>query len=124
MVLRVKGVPLLYLPVIYYPMQDDDRATGFLLPTYGTSTLRGQAISNGFFWAIDRSQDATFFHDWFTRRARASAASIATSPATSRRATSGSTGSRSNETTFTEDGVTTTLPATTASRSPARSTRR
>jgi LPS-assembly protein len=67
MVLRVKGVPVMYLPVIYYPIQDDERATGFLLPTYGTSTLRGQAISNAFFWAIDRSQDATFFHDWFTR---------------------------------------------------------
>ena len=67
MVLRVKGVPLLYLPVIYYPIQEDERATGFLMPTYGTSTIRGQAISNAFFWAIDRSQDATFFHDWYTR---------------------------------------------------------
>jgi LPS-assembly protein len=67
MLLRVKGVPLLYLPVIYYPIQEDARATGFLLPTYGTSTLRGQAISNAFFWAIGRSQDATVFHDWFTQ---------------------------------------------------------
>ena len=66
-VLRVKGVPLLYLPIVYYPIQDDDRATGFLLPTYGSSTLRGQALSNAFFWAIDRSQDATFFHDWFSK---------------------------------------------------------
>ena len=65
--LRVKGVPLMYLPIIYYPIQDDDRATGFLLPTYGQSTLRGQAFSNAFFWALGRSQDATFFHDWFTR---------------------------------------------------------
>jgi LPS-assembly protein len=65
--LKVKGVPLMYLPLIYYPIQSDDRATGFLLPTYGTSTVRGQAISNAFFWAINRSQDATFFHDWFTR---------------------------------------------------------
>ena len=66
-VLRVKGVPVIYMPWVYYPIQDDDRATGFLLPTYGTSTLRGQAISNAFFWAMGRSQDATFFHDWFTR---------------------------------------------------------
>jgi LPS-assembly protein len=66
-VLRVKGVPLMYLPVIYYPIQKSGRATGFLLPTYGSSTTRGQALSNAFFWAIGRSQDATFFHDWFTR---------------------------------------------------------
>jgi len=64
--LRVKGVPLMYLPVLYYPIKNDDRATGFLLPTYGASTLRGQSLSNAFFWAIGDSQDATFFHDWFT----------------------------------------------------------
>ena len=66
--LKVKGVPMFYLPVMYYPIQSDDRATGFLLPTYGSSTVRGQSISNAFFWAIDRSQDATIFHDWFTKR--------------------------------------------------------
>jgi lipopolysaccharide assembly outer membrane protein LptD (OstA) len=66
-VLRVKGVPVLYLPVVYYPLQEGERATGFLLPTYGTSTYRGQAISNGFFWAMGRSRDLTLMHDWFTR---------------------------------------------------------
>ena len=45
---RVKGVPLIYLPIFYYPIQEDDRATGFLMPTYGTSTLRGQSLSNAF----------------------------------------------------------------------------
>ena len=40
-VVRVKDVPVFYLPVMYYPIQDDDRATGFLLPTYGRSTYRG-----------------------------------------------------------------------------------
>jgi LPS-assembly protein len=66
-VLKVKGVPVFYLPVGYYPIQEDQRATGFLLPTYGTSSLSGQKLSNAFFWAISRSQDATFLHDWFTR---------------------------------------------------------
>ncbi|MBI4886598.1 MAG: LPS-assembly protein LptD [Acidobacteria bacterium] len=65
-VLRVKGVPLMYLPVLYYPIKSDERATGFLLPTYGASTLRGQTVSNAFFWAMGDSQDATLFHDWFT----------------------------------------------------------
>lgn len=66
-VLNVKGVPLLYLPVLYYPIQEDDRATGFLIPQYGSSTFRGQSLSNAFFWAINRSADATVFHDWFSR---------------------------------------------------------
>jgi LPS-assembly protein len=65
--LKVKGVPLMYLPVFYYPIQSDDRATGFLLPIYGNSNLHGQSLSNAFFWAISRSQDLTLEHDWFTR---------------------------------------------------------
>jgi LPS-assembly protein len=67
MVLKVKGVPLLYLPALYYPIHTEGRSTGFLMPSFGTSTFRGTTLSNAFFWAIGRSQDATFFHDWFTR---------------------------------------------------------
>jgi LPS-assembly protein len=66
-VLTVKGVPMFYLPVMYYPTKKEDRATGFLIPTYGASSLRGQSIHNAFFWAIDRSQDATILHDWFSK---------------------------------------------------------
>jgi LPS-assembly protein len=66
-VMTVKGVPMLYLPVMYYPTKREDRATGFLLPTYGSSTLRGQSLHNAFFWAIDRSQDATIQHDYYSK---------------------------------------------------------
>jgi LPS-assembly protein len=66
-VFRVKGIPLLYVPVIYYPLGEDDRSTGFLLPTYSRSNITGQGISTAFFWAIDRSQDATFFYDWLSK---------------------------------------------------------
>lgn len=64
---RVKGVPLLYLPIIYYPLQEDDRATGFLLPGYGVSNIRGQSVRNAFFWAINRSSDLTIEHSFFSR---------------------------------------------------------
>lgn len=65
-VMRVKDVPLLYLPIFYYPIHEDGRATGFLMPSYGQSSFRGFTLSNAFFWAISRSQDATVYHDWFT----------------------------------------------------------
>ena len=67
-VIEVKHVPVFYLPIMYYPIQEDDRATGFLLPSYGNSLAMGSAISNAFFWAINRSMDATFFHDWMFSR--------------------------------------------------------
>ena len=66
-VFNVKNVPVFYVPILYYPTKEEGRATGFLLPTYGSSTVRGQTISNAFFWAINRSQDATIMHDWFSR---------------------------------------------------------
>ena len=73
-VLEVKGVPVFYLPLMYYPIQEDGRATGFLMPTYGASTFRGQMLSNAFFWAINRSHDATFYHDWYSQTGQGSGA--------------------------------------------------
>ena len=111
-VLRVKGVPIFYMPWVYYPIQDDDRATGFLLPTYGTSTLRGQAISNAFFWAIGRSQDATFFHDWFTQTGQGAGAEYRYVAAAQSQGNLRVYRIDQHEAEFTDDGQTTTLPAT------------
>jgi lipopolysaccharide assembly outer membrane protein LptD (OstA) len=72
--LRVKGVPVIYLPFLYYPLGEDDRSTGFLIPTYSTSSLRGHGVSNAFFWALGRSHDATFYHDYFSKTGQGVAA--------------------------------------------------
>jgi LPS-assembly protein len=66
-IFSVKGVPMLYTPIMYYPTKKDDRATGFLIPTLGETTLRGESIHNAFFWALGRSEDLTFMHDWFSK---------------------------------------------------------
>jgi len=109
-ILRVKGVPVFYLPVMYYPIQEDERATGFLLPSYGASTVRGQAISNAFFWAIDRSQDATFFHDWFTRSGQGAGAEYRYVTGPQSRGNVRLYRFSRRETTFVQGGVTTVLP--------------
>jgi LPS-assembly protein len=66
-IFKVKDVPMLYTPILYFPTKEDGRATGFLIPTYGMSFLRGQTIHNAFFWAMSRWQDATFLYDWFSK---------------------------------------------------------
>ncbi len=66
-IFRVKGVPMMYLPVLYYPTNEDGRATGFLIPTYGRSTFRGQTIQVPFFWAINRSHDATVAYNYYSK---------------------------------------------------------
>jgi len=64
LVLRVKSVPLLYLPAFYYPITEEGRNTGFLMPTYGSTSVDGFTLSNAFFLVLGRSMDATFFHDY------------------------------------------------------------
>ena len=66
-IFRVKRVPVMYLPIFYYPIQEDDRATGFLMPIYGSTNIQGQTLTNQFFWAIGRSHDATLSHNWFSK---------------------------------------------------------
>ena len=66
-VLKVKDVPVFYLPAMYYPINKEDRATGFLLPIYGNSDVKGHTLNNAFFWAINRSQDATLFHSLYSK---------------------------------------------------------
>jgi LPS-assembly protein len=73
-IFKVKGVPMFYLPIMYYPTQEDGRATGFLIPTYGSSTLKGQTLRVPFFWAIDRSQDATIEYEWYSKLGRGASA--------------------------------------------------
>ena len=67
MVLKVKDVPVFYVPAFYYPINEEGRSTGFIMPQYGSTTLQGFTLSNAFFWAINRSQDATFYHDYSAR---------------------------------------------------------
>jgi LPS-assembly protein len=111
-VLRVKGVPVMYMPWVYYPIQDDDRATGFLLPTYGASSLRGQVISNAFFWAIGRSHDATFLHDWSTTTGQGAGVEYRYVAAAQSSGNLRVYRLDQHEATYTEDGQTSVLPAT------------
>lgn len=64
--LKIKSVPVFYLPVLYYPIDEDNRSTGFLMPNIGNSSYKGFLISQAFFWAINRSMDATITGDWFS----------------------------------------------------------
>lgn len=57
--LKVGGVPILWLPYLIVPLKSE-RQTGLLTPELGQTQLRGFYISESFFWAISRSQDATF----------------------------------------------------------------
>ena len=65
--MRIKGVPTpIVLPYFQFPINPDQRATGLLLPRYGSSSVKGRELGLGFFWAMGRSMDQTFSYDWYT----------------------------------------------------------
>lgn len=66
-VFRAKSVPAFYLPYFVYPIEQDQRSTGFLFPHFGRSSVRGYNVGGGFFWAMGRSLDQTFYADDYTK---------------------------------------------------------
>lgn len=57
--LRFAGIPVFWLPYLIVPLKSD-RQTGLLTPELESSGSGGVAISQSVFWAMSRSQDATF----------------------------------------------------------------
>jgi LPS-assembly protein len=65
---KIKGVPTpLILPAFYYPIQEDQRSTGFLFPSLGYSSALGFTTGGGFFWAMSRSVDQTIQYVHFSK---------------------------------------------------------
>jgi LPS-assembly protein len=58
----VLGYPVVPLPYALFPA-DSSRRTGFLSPRVGYSSLRGAQYLQPFYWAINKSSDATFALD-------------------------------------------------------------
>ncbi len=66
-VFRVKDIPVFYFPYFTYPIRQDQRASGFLMPHYGSDPVRGRNIGGGFFWAMGRSSDQTLMVDNYSK---------------------------------------------------------
>lgn len=66
-VLRIKNVPVLYLPYFSFPL-DDRRKSGFLAPRIGSSGNAGLDIGTPYYWNIAPNYDATFTPRIMSRR--------------------------------------------------------
>jgi LPS-assembly protein len=65
---RLKGVPVFYLPYVSPPVERLGRQSGFLIPNFGTSNTKGTVIGDSFYWAINRSMDATIGGEYLSKR--------------------------------------------------------
>ncbi|MBI1355043.1 MAG: LPS assembly protein LptD [Acidobacteria bacterium] len=75
-VFRLKGAPLFYLPVFKKSLERLPRRSGFLTPNVGTSSRYGFVMGESYYWAINRSYDATLTGTLYTSRGFATQAAI------------------------------------------------
>jgi len=62
------GLPVLYFPFATYPVDREARETGFLIPTIGRSSTRGNIVGDAFYWAINRSMDGILGAEYLSAR--------------------------------------------------------
>lgn len=67
-VFRLKGVPLFYFPYFRKSLERLPRQSGFLTPNIGNSSRFGFVLGQSYFWAINRSYDATVSGTLYTDR--------------------------------------------------------
>ncbi len=66
--LRVKKIPIFYLPYASVSLKARDRASGFLTPTFSGSGAKGFRLSTAYYQTLGRSADVTLRSDIYTKR--------------------------------------------------------
>lgn len=66
--LRVKKLPIFYLPYASVSIKPRDRASGFLTPTFSGSGAKGFRLSTAYYQTLGRSADVTVRSDIYTKR--------------------------------------------------------
>jgi LPS-assembly protein len=64
--MRVKSVPVFYLPYMVWPTKTE-RASGFLVPKIGSSNDRGAYVGMAYYQLLGQSADATMFADLYSK---------------------------------------------------------
>ena len=64
---RIKDVPVFYTPYITFPL-NDERKSGFLVPSVGSSTETGFDLQTPYYWNISPGRDATIIPRYMAER--------------------------------------------------------
>ncbi|MGC6368114.1 LPS-assembly protein LptD [Pseudomonas sp. K2I15] len=65
--LRVKDIPILYTPYIYFPI-DNRRQSGFLPPSFSTGGETGFTLVTPYYFNLAPNYDATLYPQYMTKR--------------------------------------------------------
>lgn len=65
---RIKGVPVLWVPYASISISKKDRSSGFLMPSSGSSSIKGRTLHLGYFQTLGRSADVLVKTDIYSQR--------------------------------------------------------
>jgi LPS-assembly protein len=65
---RLMGIPVFYFPYVTHPVQKEQRQSGFLIPSFGTSSTKGYIAGESVYWVFNRSTDALLGADYYSKR--------------------------------------------------------
>ncbi|HVN21524.1 MAG TPA: LPS assembly protein LptD [Dongiaceae bacterium] len=64
----LRGFPIFYFPYATHPVQREARHSGFMVPTAGRSSAKGNVVGDSFYWVMNRSADGTIGAEYFSKR--------------------------------------------------------
>lgn len=62
------GLPIFFFPYATHPVEKESRQSGFLIPSVGHSSTKGNIIGEAYYWAINRMMDATLGAEYLSLR--------------------------------------------------------
>ncbi|MBK6799671.1 MAG: LPS-assembly protein LptD [Acidobacteria bacterium] len=65
---RIRNIPVLYLPYASLSISKKDRSSGFLLPSSGSSNIKGRTLHMAYYQTLGRSADLLVRTDIFSKR--------------------------------------------------------
>ncbi len=69
LILKIYGVPIFYLPIGVFPVNRGGRQSGWEIPSYGESSVRGTFLENGgYYWAPNDYFDSRLLGSFYDRK--------------------------------------------------------
>ena len=62
------GFPVFYFPYATHPVAREVRHSGFLVPSAGRSSTKGNIVGDSYYWAMNRSMDGTLGGEYYSKR--------------------------------------------------------
>jgi len=69
LILKIYGVPVFYFPVGIFPIHSGGRQSGWIIPSYGESSVRGSFLEHGgYYWAPNDYFDSRLLGNFYDKK--------------------------------------------------------